>query len=217
MSSSGARASWPRWPTASRAQPLTVVLGASGTGKSSVVKAGLVSFLRTTEPDAWQILPPIRPGKSPLASLAGLSLPGEPPDDLSAHLAEFRIDPDALAKRVGAWAEREPGGRLLLLVIDQFEELITLCWDAAEREHLMQLLQRALAGTPRALRVVLTLRSDFEPQFARSPLEADWMASRVVVPAMTLDEYRETIEGPASVKVLYFQGKIHALRSSSTA
>ena len=54
---------------------------------------------------------------------------------------------------------------------------------------------------------MLTLRSDFEPQFARSPLEGDWMASRVVVPAMTLDEYRETIEGPASVKVLYFQGK----------
>ena len=33
------------------------------------------------------------------------------------------------------------------------------------------------------------------------------MSSRIVVPAMTLDEYREVIEGPASVKVLYFQGK----------
>ena len=54
---------------------------------------------------------------------------------------------------------------------------------------------------------MLTLRSDFEPQFAGPPLEGDWMASRVVVPAMTLDEYREAIEGPASVKVLYFQGK----------
>ena len=91
-----------------RAQPLTVVLGASGTGKSSVVKAGLLPYLRATEPDAWQILPPIRPGKSPLASLAGLSLPGEQADDLGAHLAEFRIDPEALARRVGAWAEREP-------------------------------------------------------------------------------------------------------------
>ena len=61
--------------------------------------------------------------------------------------------------------------------------------------------------TPDRLRVVLTLRSDFEPQFAHTPLQDDWMSSRIVVPAMTLDEYREVIEGPASVKVLYFQGK----------
>ncbi len=193
-----------------RAHSLTVVLGASGTGKSSVVKAGLVSHLRTIEPAAWRILPPIRPGKSPLASLACLSLPGEAVDDLGGHLADFRIDPEALARRVGAWAEREPGGRMLLLVIDQFEELITLCWDAAERDHLMQLLQRALAAHPERLRVVLTLRSDFEPQFARSPFEGDWRASQMAVPALTIDEYRETIEKPASVKVLYFKGKTNS-------
>ena len=189
-----------------RAHPLTVVLGASGTGKSSVVKAGLLAELRRTEPDTWRILPPIRPGKSPLASLAGLSLPGERKDDLGARLAEFRINPDALAIRVGAWAGRESSG-LLLLVIDQFEELITLCSDAGERDQLLQLLHRAMAAHPTRLRLVLTLRSDFEPQFAHTPFEDDWIKSRVVVPAMTLDEYRETIEGPASVKVLYFAGK----------
>ena len=94
-----------------------------------------------------------------------------------------------------------------MLVVDQFEELITLCWDAGEREQFLRLLERALAAHPDRLRVVLTLRSDFEPQFAHTPLEDDWMSSRIVVPAMTLDEYREVIEGPASVKVLYFQGK----------
>ena len=67
-------------------QPLTVVLGASGTGKSSVVKACLLSYLRGKEPDAWRILPPVRPGKSPLASLASLSLPGRDTDDLGARL-----------------------------------------------------------------------------------------------------------------------------------
>ncbi len=190
-----------------RARPLTVVLGASGTGKSSVVKAGLLSHLRGTEPGAWEILPPIRPGKSPLASLAGLSLPSEPADDLDAHLADFRVDPEALARRVGAWASREPGGRRLLLIVDQFEELITLSWDAAERGDFMALLQRALAVHPGRLRVVLTLRSDFEPQFTQTPLQVEWLSSRIVVPAMTLDEYREAIEVPALVKVLYFQGK----------
>ena len=163
--------------------------------------------MRATEPDAWQILPPIRPGKSPLASLAGLSLPGEQADDLERPAGRISDRSRGAGQRVGAWADREPGGRLLLLVIDQFEELITLCWDAGEREQFLQLLQRALAAHPERLRVVLTLRSDFEPQFASSALEGDWMASRVVVPAMTLDEYREAIEGPASVKVLYFKGK----------
>ena len=188
-------------------QPLTVVLGASGTGKSSVVKAGLLSYLRGKEPDAWRILPPVRPGKSPLASLANLSLPGQDTDDLGTRLAEFWTDPEALATRVGAWSAHEPAGRLLL-VVDQFEELITLCWDAGEREQFLRLFDRALAAQSDRLRVVLTLRSDFEPQFAHTPLEDRWMSSRIVVPAMTLDEYREVIEGPASVKVLYFQGKV---------
>ena len=188
-----------------RAHAWTVVLGASGTGKSSVVKAGLLAELRRTEPDAWRILPPFRPGKSPLASLAGLSLPGEHADDLGAHLAEVRVNPDALAIRVGAWAEREPSG-LLLLVIDQFEELSTLCYDAAECHDFLQRVHRAITAHPTRLRVVLTLRSDFEPQFTHTPFEGDWIKSRVVVPAWTLDEYRETIEGPASVKVLYFKG-----------
>ena len=187
-------------------QPLTVVLGASGTGKSSVVKAGLLSYLRGKEPDAWRILPPVRPGKSPLASLASLSLPGQDTDDLGTRLAEFWTDPEALATRVGAWSAHEPAGRLLL-VVDQFEELITLCWDAGEREQFLRLLDRALAAHPDRLRVVLTLRSDFEPQFAQTPLQDEWISSRIVVPAMTLDEYREVIEGPASVRVLYFQGK----------
>ena len=73
--------------------PLTVVVGASGTGKSSVVKAGLLAELRRTEPDTWRILPPFRPGKSPLASLAGLSLPGERKDDLGATWPNFGSTP----------------------------------------------------------------------------------------------------------------------------
>jgi hypothetical protein len=58
----------------------------------------------------------------------------------------------------------------LLLVVDQFEELITLCWDAGEREQFLRLLGRALTAPPDRLRVVVTLRSDFEPKFAQTPL-----------------------------------------------
>ncbi len=187
-------------------QPLTTVLGASGTGKSSVVKAGLISLLRATERGAWQILSPIRPGKSPLASLASVTIPGEQDGSADLQASESSRNPDALAARVGAWAAREPAGRLLL-VVDQFEELITLCTEADERDRFLQMLERALEAHSDRLRIVLTLRSDFEPQFTRTPLQHRWMTSAIVVPAMTLDEYREVIEGPASVKVIYFKGK----------
>jgi hypothetical protein len=189
-----------------RVQPLTIVLGASGTGKSSVVKAGLLPQLRTTEPDGWRILPPIRPGKSPLASLASVALPGQDSNDLGTRLAEFRAQPEALASRISDWSAHEPVGRSLL-VVDQLEELITLCRDSTERDQFLRLLEQALKAEPDRLRVVLTVRSDFEPQFADCPLRERWLSARVVVPAMTLDEYRESIEGPASAKVLYFQGK----------
>jgi WD40 repeat protein len=184
---------------------LTVVLGASGTGKSSIVKAGLLPHLRNGARADWEILSPIRPGKSPLASLASLSLPGEAADHESRE-GGFRADPGTLETRLDAWAARAPAGRLLL-VVDQFEELITLCRDAREREQFLLLLDRALTAHPDRFRVVLTLRSDFEPQFAKISPRVEWASSRIVVPVMTLDDYREAIEGPASVMVLYFQGK----------
>lgn len=189
-----------------KSQPLTVVLGASGTGKSSVVKAGLLPHLRCMDNEDWQILPVIRPGKSPLATLASLALPGE--DNAigeAERLTALRLDENAFAERVKAWADcYQPGARLLLMV-DQLEELITLCWDEGEREHFIKSLAAALNALPDRFRLVLTLRSDFEPQFADCPLKSGWKASRYIVPPMTTDELREAIEGPASVRVLYFQ------------
>ncbi|QDV37392.1 nSTAND1 domain-containing NTPase [Tautonia plasticadhaerens] len=195
------------------ANPLTVVLGASGTGKSSIVKAGLLPSLRSQGTGSWSILPPLRPGRSPLATLAALVLPGESTDPNAVVARLLAADPDALARRVAAWcaSTQAPTGSLeagrLLLVVDQFEELVTDCWDADERAMFQVQLERALADCPDRFRVVLTLRSDFEPQFADAALERRWQESQVVVPVMTLDEYREAVEGPASARVLSFRGK----------
>jgi len=57
--------------------PLTIVLGASGTGKSSLVKAGWLPRIRRIRSGRWRPVPPIRPGKAPLTSLASMVLPGE--------------------------------------------------------------------------------------------------------------------------------------------
>lgn len=187
-------------------QPLTVVLGASGTGKSSVVKAGLLPCLRLHDGEDWQILRTIRPGKSALATLASLTLPGEAIDtDDASRLAELWSDENAFTQRIKKWAEAEPGATRLLLNVDQFEELITLCWDKSERDCFIAQLASAVNACPDRFRLVITLRSDFEPQFFDCALKGKWMPSRYVVPAMSTDDLRDAIEGPASVRVLYFQ------------
>lgn len=187
------------------AHPLTVVLGASGTGKSSLVKAGLLPALQATVTavgaPAWRLLEPIRPGDAPLRTLEHL-LHGTL-DTPAVPLPTPNTPPRAALALLDEWCAAHPDQRLLL-VVDQFEELITQCRDDAERHQFQQLLAGALAAHPQQLRVVLTLRSDFEPQFSDSPLVAAWPAGRYIVPPLTQADLRAVIEGPAAACVLYF-------------
>jgi WD40 repeat protein len=185
-------------------RPLTVVVGASGSGKSSLVKAGLVPWLRTRKKRRWQILSSFRPGNFPLQSLVKqISLPESPLANYSKDLS-WESDKTALTKSINAWAAANPGQKLLIIV-DQFEELLTLCRSDIEREQFLALLADALEARSEWLRICLTVRSDFEPQFLSSLLGKNWRQSRFVVPPMTQDELREVIEGPASARVLYFE------------
>jgi hypothetical protein len=222
-----------------RSRPLTIVLGASGTGKSSLVKAGLLPRLRESAGEEWILLEQprsaapegepstpaaIRPGPAPLTSLASVEPPPNAgPPDLTRRSAAFRADPRAFAAELRRLADARPGARLLL-VIDQLEELVTLCRDGRERDLFMAHLARALVELVDRFRLVITLRSDFEPLFQESALGTGsdpagrrddgrgpvtrsdpWLAARFVVPPMTQDELREAIERPASAKVLYFE------------
>ena len=192
------------------AHPFLAVLGASGTGKSSLVKAGVLPRLagvRGREPgDAsqgtdglYRVLPPMRPTDRPLQALAAL---------LHAELGENLIGL-ALAETVARWAAAHPGQRLVL-TIDQFEELATLCRDEDQRERFLVLLATAVKEQPDAFRLIITLRTDFEPQFttldatSTSALASAWQSARYIVPPMDIEDLRQVIEGPASVRVLYF-------------
>jgi WD40 repeat protein/uncharacterized caspase-like protein len=185
--------------------PLTVVLGASGTGKSSVVKAGLLPRLREKQ---WQIIGPLRPGKSPLTALAKAVLHATNAiarDDLNCInvLSEkLRQAPQIFTEMVSLGNNCE---QKLILVIDQFEELVTMC-EPEEQQQFLSWLKAVLVSNLQRLHVVITLRSDFEPQFSSVLLErSDWMAARFVVPPMTQDELREVIEKPASETMMYFE------------
>lgn len=179
--------------------PLTVVLGASGAGKSSLVKAGLIPQLKNSG-QQWRILAPIRPGETPFTAL-NKTLEKENLPVFTKPIA-FELELQTLAHSVKAWSQLHPDAKLLL-VIDQFEELVTLCHHKDEREKFLNGLARAIKAFPEQLRIVITLRSDFEGQFQDTPLEPDWHA-RFIVPAMKREELRSVIVEPAAEKALYF-------------
>jgi WD40 repeat protein len=186
-------------------QPLTIVLGASGTGKSSLVKAGLMAYIRKldTTNQQWRILAPMRPGESPLRALNN-TLTTEN-SFVSSITSLPTIDKlETLSAKLVAWMELNPQSKLLL-VIDQFEELITLCKDEQERELFLNFLAKAVKNYPEQLRLVLTLRLDFESQFRDTAFKQHWTAARFIVPAMTRTDLRQAIEEPASAKVMYFK------------
>ena len=196
-----------------KANPLTVLLGASGSGKSSLVKAGLIPKLRQDNTEnKWCILPPIRPGETPLEVLNNVLT------DATLPNVEPQNPQQNLARSIDVWAKNHPNSKLLLF-IDQSEEIITLCKNEDERQEFFQQILTAINGHRDKLRVVLTLRSDFEAQVrdagltfvptdynvGNTVLKNGWHSRRFIVPGMTRGELKEAIEKPAQARVIYFQ------------
>lgn len=153
---------------------LIVISGASGTGKSSAIKAGMIPRLRSK---GWDILPVIRPGQEPMKSLM-MEIP-----DMGDFLN---------------------GNRPAMLLIDQYEELITQCLDPNERIDFENLLSFWVQSYPQ-LRIVISLRSDFEPQFIEGPLAPWWFGGHYAVPTFSQDELRSIIVKPTIQEVLFFE------------
>jgi len=153
-----------------------VVSGTSGSGKSSVVKAGLLPALAG---DGY-VYSIIRPGAYPLASLTeGL-----------AALQSARTGNQAAAPAV--------------LVVDQFEEIITQCVNKDEREVFYLQLLDLLTGKGPVQKVIVTVRADFDPAFEQTVLREVWHPARYIIPVLNFSELQEIIVQPASERCLHF-------------
>ncbi|MDY7008268.1 MAG: caspase family protein [Cyanobacteriota bacterium] len=199
----------------------TVVLGLSGSGKSSLVKAGLIPAIKQeaeTDGQQWYILETMRPGELPFTALATAVLPitkGFKVDSLTQKLHQ---DAQFLAKIIYQWSQNHPNIKLVL-IIDQSEEIITLSKEDQDREDFLRLLAEALAATEIAenLRIVMTLRSDFEPQLRdlnqdkyqdtnwQQVWQKVWQDGRFMVTPMNREELQQIIEEPAAQRTLFFE------------
>jgi len=172
------------------------VVGASGSGKSSVVRAGVVASLQG-QPN-WRILI-VTPTSAPLETLAlALTSDSESVSAAKTLREDMRNDPESLhlyARRLVA----DDSKARMLLVVDQFEELFTLCKEQAEREaYVDNLMTAVLEEKQGPLTVILTIRADFYHHCMQyQSLLTAFEKYQKNIGGMTEEELREAIEGPA--------------------
>lgn len=190
-------------------QAFTNVIGMSGSGKSSLVMAGLLPTIRNQLSSKWAIWGPMRPGESPIHVLYELCRSNSPDTPIATSSQDVEVDSETLFATVDQWLLTN-SEKIICLVIDQLEEIFTQCRNTDTRNQFLTILSKLLAKYQDHLRIVSTLRSDFEPQFydAVQKLDENTLSkpeSRFLVKQMSQDELRQIIEKPASTRVLFFE------------
>jgi hypothetical protein len=180
------------------------VLGPSGSGKSSLVRAGLLPQLRSGALPAshqWNYAV-IKPGPHPLLELA-LRVTPEGENALGKALQllqQLESDHRALHLHVRLALGGDTAERRFCIIVDQFEEVFTLCTDEVERERFIDLLLYAGTVARGGTVVILTMRADFLARAAASRTLADVLSThQYLVGPMDEDQLRRAVEEPARI------------------
>ncbi len=175
-----------------KSESFLAIVGASGSGKSSVARAGLIPVWK--QENEQGVIHVLTPTAHPLESLAAsLTRESESVTATTTLMDDMNKDPRSLR----LYARKSLGETKLFLLVDQFEETFTLCKELAERKAFIENLL-SLADESGTARVVITLRADFYHHCAEfEGLRNALKTHQEYIGAMTADELRQAITAPA--------------------
>jgi WD40 repeat protein len=185
---------------------LSLVLGASGSGKSSVVRAGLIPELKKSLESKTFYDFIFTPNQDPFDSLYRCLLNEEKDYSFSKSKAEIALGAkaDTLTKLISTLKKED---ERWLIFVDQFEELFTICDDVDKCKNFIKgLVQVATSGNS-SVQIVLAMRSDFLEKLSSYPdLGAIANQNNIhLVTEMYADELRQAIEQPAARHGVVFE------------
>jgi serine/threonine protein kinase len=182
-----------------RSRPLVTLVGPSGIGKSSLVRAGVIPALKRSG-EGWDAHV-VRPGRAPLAALAGLLGPGH---SASESIERLRAEPGYLGVRLRTRAACNL--RRILIFVDQLEELYTLGAPPDERATFLAVLAAVADDATSPLRVIFAMRSDFLDRLAEHRgLGAELTRGLVLAPPMGREGMREALLRPLEASEYRFE------------
>lgn len=174
-----------------------VLVGASGSGKSSLVRAGVMPRLRQRR---WTVLPAFSPGANPLGALAAaIVAAGGEREQVSGVLRRLRQGPGSLRTELSRL--RDGRFRRTLLVIDQFEEVVTLAGER-ERAQFLEAL-RSCVEQDSAVRVLATLRVDFLGRLLATG-HAEIVQHPIAIGTLGSSQLAQVVERPGALVDLSF-------------
>ena len=197
---------------------LHLVIGASGSGKSSLVRAGVIPRLKRDQ-EAWIALPPFHPGAEPLrewafsivTALSRYNLPKQHQEILQSLQTEPERTIADLVETFRTQSGQQEAS--LLVMIDQFEELLELRPDTnaeSPRQQFAKILKSVLECKTLAGRLVVigTLRSDFLDVFQEARYFQSIKSSKQILAPMSRKNFRQVIEKPAELAGIEIEEKL---------
>ncbi|MEY3256194.1 MAG: hypothetical protein RLZZ29_1329, partial [Cyanobacteriota bacterium] len=186
--------------------PLSLILGASGSGKSSLIRAGVIPRLKQLLVGVTFYDFIVEPGENPFTSLYNSFLNNEKDYHFNASDVAFLCDnsSETLPKTI---KELKKGNEYWLLFIDQFEQVFTNCRDVQIRDNFIDGLVQVANLRDSSVKIVLAMRADFSEYLSAYTALGEILNQNNIhlVTDMHPDELRQVIQQPAAQHGVVFE------------